>query len=397
MTDAAIAAYRGSPKRVAPLPLDLVPSSRLVRRLHSVPGAGESIGLRVRTRGIGSVLDMRSQQTTALVTGGAGFIGSHLVEHLVALGHRVRVVDNLCTGSERNLAGVRDDVDFVCGDIRNQATCRRAVHGVDVVFHVAALPSVARSLEDPWESHDSNVNATVRLLLACSEARVPRIVYSSSSSTYGDTPTLPKVESLEPLPRSPYAAAKLAGEQYVLAFARAGFVEGVALRYFNVFGPRQDPNSPYAAVIPAFLQAAYENSTATVFGDGTQTRDFTYVENVVQANILAARAPATLASGSVLNIGMGERTSVLALLELVREVTGCDLSHKCGPPRRGDVRDSAAGLDRAQRIIDYRPTVTLRDGLQRTWDWFRHAQRELVDSVSGLSVPDPLSTVRDHL
>jgi UDP-glucose 4-epimerase len=243
------------------------------------------------------------------------------------------------------------------------------------VFHLAALPSVPRSLQDPWGSHDANVNATLRLLIACAEARVRRIVYSSSSSAYGDTPTLPKVESAEPLPRSPYAAAKLAGEQYVLAFARAGTVEGVALRYFNVFGPRQDPNSPYAAVIPAFLSALNEGRPAAVFGDGSQTRDFTYVANVVEANVLAATAPAELASGTVVNVGAGQRTSLLALLELMREVTGRDLAYTCQPRRNGDVRDSMAGLERAQRVIGYHPRVTLRQGLQRTWEWFVDAQR----------------------
>src|SRR2546429_8203261 len=227
-----------------------------------------------------------------LVTGGAGFIGSHLVERLLALGQRVRVVDNLSTGKLENLAAILSDLEFVRGDLRDEEVCRRAVRGVEVVFHVAALPSVPRSLADPWTSHDCNVNATLRLLIACAEARVRRVVYSSSSSAYGDTATLPKIEDSEPLPRSPYAVAKLAGEQYVLAFARAGTVEGVALRYFNVFGPRQDPNSPYAAVIPAFLSAAHEGRPVSVFGDGRQTRDFTYVANVVEANILAAKAPA---------------------------------------------------------------------------------------------------------
>src|SRR5438093_5417795 len=235
---------------------------------------------------------MTATRAVTLVTGGAGFIGSHLVERLLALGHRVRVVDNLSTGSERNLAAVLRDIEFLRGDLRDPATCRDAVAGVETVFHVAALPSVPRSLEDPWTSHDCNVNATLRLLIACAAARVRRVVYSSSSSAYGDTATLPKIEDAEPLPRSPYAVAKLAGEQYVLAFARAGTVEGVALRYFNVFGPRQDPNSPYAAVIPAFLSAAHEGRPVSLFGDGHQTRDFTYVDNVLAANILAAAAPA---------------------------------------------------------------------------------------------------------
>src|SRR5882762_10639278 len=227
-----------------------------------------------------------------LVTGGAGFIGSHVAARLVELGCKVRVVDNLSTGAEANLADLDGRIEFLRGDLRDPEVCQRAVNGATVVFHLAALPSVARSLEDPWSSHDANVNATMRLLEACQAAGVARIVYSSSSSVYGDTPTLPKTETVEPLPRSPYAVSKLAGEQYLLALARAGVLEGVALRYFNVFGPRQSPDSPYAAVVPLFLRAALEATVATVYGDGEQTRDFTYVANVVAANILAAQGPA---------------------------------------------------------------------------------------------------------
>src|SRR5437660_7134344 len=245
---------------------------------------------------------MPSSRAVTLVTGGAGFIGSHLAERLLALGHRVRVVDNLSTGSTAHLASVLSQIEFLRGDLRDEDVCRRAVQGVELVFHLAALPSVPRSLEDPWTSHDCNVNATLRLLIASAAARVRRVVYSSSSSAYGDTPTLPKVESAEPLPRSPYAAAKLAGEQYVLAFARAGLIEGVALRYFNVFGPRQSPHSAYAAVVPAFLLAVLEQAEAKLFGDGTQTRDFTYVANVAEANLLASQAPAPTASGTVANV-----------------------------------------------------------------------------------------------
>src|SRR5438067_348137 len=313
---------------------------------------------------------MPGSRAVTLVTGGAGFIGSHLVERLLALGHRVRVVDNLSTGSAANLAPVLGRIEFLRGDLRDEAVCRRAVQGADLVFHVAALPSVPRSLEDPWTSHDCNVNATMRLLIASTAARVRRIVYSSSSSAYGDTPTLPKVESAEPLPRSPYAAAKLAGEQYVLAFARAGRVEGIALRYFNVFGPRQDPDSPYAAVIPAFLAAAHEGRPAVIFGDGAQTRDFTYVANVVEANVLAATAPRDLASGTVVNIGGGVRISLLELLEQIQDVTGFRVAHACQPSRNGDVRDSLASLERAKQVIGYHPRATLKEGLERTWEWF---------------------------
>jgi UDP-glucose 4-epimerase len=305
------------------------------------------------------------------VTGGAGFIGSHLTEHLVARGHSVRVVDNLSTGSEANLAPVADAIDFIVGDLCDPAVSTKAVKGIEIVFHVAALPSVPRSLKDPWGSHDANVNATVRLLEASRAARVRRVVYSSSSSVYGDTPTLPKVETMEPLPRSPYAASKLSSEQYVLAYARGGLVEGVALRYFNVFGPRQSPFSAYAAVIPLFLQAAALGTSVTVFGDGEQTRDFTYVSNVVEANVRAAFASAEVASGWAVNVGAGTRTSLNAMLNLAREVTGTQIPAQYENARAGDVRDSLASLERTARLIGYAPDVDLREGLARTWRWMQ--------------------------
>lgn len=314
---------------------------------------------------------MATRACSCLVTGGAGFIGSHVAERLVALGHEVRVVDNLSTGREANLVGLDGKIEWLRGDLCEPEVCRRAVAGIEVAFHLAALPSVPRSLKDPWASHAANVNATMRLLEACRAAKVRRVVYSSSSSVYGDTAVLPKSESAEPLPRSPYAAAKLAGEQYVLAFARAGLIEGVALRYFNVFGPRQDPRSAYAAVIPAFLLAALEEREATLFGDGTQTRDFTYVDNVVDATVLAATAPGERVSGSVANVGAGARTSLLELLELVEKITGGPLAYQRRPAREGDVRDSLASLERAERLFGYRPLVPLAEGLRRTWAWFQ--------------------------
>jgi UDP-glucose 4-epimerase len=309
--------------------------------------------------------------SNCLVTGGAGFIGSHLAERLLREGHRVRVVDNLSTGDERNVARLGGEVEFVRGDLRDPETCRRACRGVELLFHLAALPSVPRSMADPWASHDHNVNATVQLLLAARDGGVRRLVYSSSSSVYGDTPVLPKVETLEPLPRSPYAAAKLAGEQYVLAWARASMVEGVALRYFNVFGPRQSPGSAYAAVIPIFLAAAQRGGPAPINGDGGHTRDFTYIDNVVNANLLAAGAPAGVASGWPINVGAAERTSLLQLLEIVREVSGRPVPAEHRPAREGDVRDSLAGLERARELLGYRPEVSLREGMRRTWEWFR--------------------------
>jgi UDP-glucose 4-epimerase len=303
------------------------------------------------------------------VTGGAGFIGSHIVRRLLDDGHHVTVLDNLSTGFRENLAEVMDRITFIEGDIRSAADCDRASDGVDTVFHVAALPSVPRSIKDPVACNDHNVNGTVQVLEAARRAGARRVVYSSSSSVYGDTDVLPKIETMEPLCRSPYAAAKLAGEQYVLAYARAGLIEGVALRYFNVFGPRQSPTSAYAAVIPLFLDAARTGGTATVFGDGEQTRDFTYIENVVNANLLAAFAPAK-ANGAVANAGAGSRMSLNALLSLVEKVTGRPVRRTYGPPREGDVRDSQASLERAGALLGYRPSVTVEEGLRKTWRWF---------------------------
>jgi UDP-glucose 4-epimerase len=314
---------------------------------------------------------LSTHPTRCLVTGGAGFIGSHVVDRLLALGHEVRVVDNLSTGSRANLAHVADRVDFLLGDLCDPAVAPRAVDGIQVIYHLSALPSVPRSLQDPWGSHDANVNATVHLLQAAVKAGVRRMVYSSSSSVYGDTPELPKVESVEPLPRSPYAASKLASEQYVLAYARGGLIEGVALRYFNVFGPRQSPTSAYAAVVPLFMAAALEGRPATIFGDGEQTRDFTFISNVVQANLLAGTRPAEIVSGYPVNVGAGDRTSLQQLASLIREVTDRSLVCQSVAPRAGDVRDSLAGLDRTRRLLGYEVEVGLREGLRRTCDWFR--------------------------
>jgi len=311
----------------------------------------------------------RIERLNCLVTGGAGFIGSHIVARLVALGARVRVVDNFSTGKESNLAAARDDIELLRGDLCDPEVCGNAVEGIDIVFHLAALASVTASFLDPWACHAANVNGTMRLLEACARAKVRRVVYSSSSSVYGDTTIPAKTEAAEPEPRSPYAASKLAGEQYVLAFARAGVCEGVALRYFNVFGPRQTPGSAYAAVIPNFLQSALQGTPAQVYGDGQQTRDFTYVENVVDANILAATAPAESANGVVVNVGAGRRTSLLELISVIGGIIGRQLGYILQPARAGDVRDSLASMERAQRVLGYRSRVSLEDGLRHTWDW----------------------------
>ena len=306
----------------------------------------------------------------SLVTGGAGFIGSHIVRRLLGLGHDVRVIDNLVTGFRHNLDEVADHIDFRVADIRDPRSCESAVEGVDVVFHVAALPSVPRSMADPVGTHETNVNGTLNLLEAGRRAGVRRFVYSSSSSAYGDTPVLPKVESMEPMPRSPYAAAKLSGELYTLAYARAGLIEGIALRYFNIFGPRQDPNGPYAAVIPLMFRAAMTGSTVTIFGDGRQTRDFTYVDNAVDANLLAAQHEGARVTGQVVNIGAGLRTSLLELVDIVQDVVGSTLHVDHAPERAGDVRDSQASLARAETVLGYQPAVDVREGIRRLWDWY---------------------------
>lgn len=310
-----------------------------------------------------------------LVTGGAGFIGCNLTRHLVSLGHTVRVVDNLSTGFRKNIAGIEQDIDFVEGDLRDPAVCERVTKDVDVIFHVAALPSVPRSIRDPIGCHENNVNATLNVLEAARRNGVRRIVYSGSSSAYGDTPQLPKVESMEPLPRSPYAAAKLSGELYTLSYARAGMIEGVALRYFNVFGPRQDPNGPYAAVVPALFRAAVNGTAMGLFGDGLQTRDFTYVDNVLLANVLGATQPAERVNGRTANVGAGLRTTLLDLVKLVGEVTGQEVAVTHGPPRAGDVRDSLASLVRAREVLGYEPAVSLSQGIARLWEWLgRHPE-----------------------
>lgn len=301
-----------------------------------------------------------------LVTGGAGFIGSHLVRRLLRDGHTVRVVDNLSTGRRENLNDVAGDVDLRVADVADFAACVEAVDGIDVVYHVAALPSVPRSIADPLGTHHANVNGTLNVLEASRRAGVRRVVYSSSSSAYGDTPALPKQEGVELLPRSPYAAAKLSGELYTLAYARTGLVEGIALRYFNVFGPRQDPDGPYAAIIPMLFRAALHGTVATIYGDGQQTRDFTYVDNVIDANVLSGTLPAERVSGEVVNVGAGTRTSLLELVTLIAGITRRPLAVEHAAPRAGDVRDSQASLDRAGAVLGYVPRVSVREGLERT-------------------------------
>jgi nucleoside-diphosphate-sugar epimerase len=298
-----------------------------------------------------------------LVTGGAGFIGSHLVARLVAEGYRVRVLDDLSTGKKANLKGLSAEIEFVEGDVRKPAICRKACRGVAVVFHQAALPSVTRSLEDPFTTNEVNVGGTVNMLEAARLEGVRRFVFASSSSVYGDTPVLPKVESMHETPKSPYAASKLAGEKYCMAFTACHGLATVALRYFNVFGPRQDPDSPYAAVIPLFARALAEGRSPVIFGDGRQTRDFTFVEDVVQGNLLAAWS--TDGAGEAFNIGAGNRHSLRALFEILARLTGSKLKPVYRDPRPGDVRDSQAGIAKARRILGFKPEFDLETGIRR--------------------------------
>jgi UDP-N-acetylglucosamine/UDP-N-acetyl-alpha-D-glucosaminouronate 4-epimerase len=303
-----------------------------------------------------------------LVTGGAGFIGSNLVRGLLDIGERVRVLDDLSTGRAENLDGVLDGVDLVHGDIRVPETVRWATEGAEVVYHLAALPSVARSVADPLPTHRVNVDGTLNLLQAALAAGVRRVVYASSSSVYGDTPTLPKHEDMPVSPLSPYAASKLAGEAYCRAFATAYGLETTGLRFFNVFGPRQDPGSEYAAVVPTFITAMLDGRSPQIFGDGTQSRDFTFVGNVVQACQLAAAAPP--AAGQVMNVGCGARTSLLELVGELNDLLGTRIEPSFSEPRTGDVRHSEAAIARAEELIGYRPAVGVREGLAETVEWF---------------------------
>ncbi len=305
----------------------------------------------------------------ALVTGGAGFIGSHLVEGLLARGYEVRVLDNFATGRRENLSRVLTDIDLLEGDLRNLTTVRAAVRGVDVVFHEAALPSVARSVEHPLESNEVNITGTMNLLVAARDAGVRRVVYAASSAAYGNQATLPKVETMQTEPLSPYAVSKIAGEQYMRVFTQLYGLSTISLRYFNVFGPRQDPTTQYAGVIAKFTTFAIQGKPYTVNGDGEISRDFTYVENAVQANLLAAEVP--FDGSPLVNIAFGQRTTLNQLWKMLNELTRQDLPAVYGPERVGDVRHSHADISRAKQILGYDPQVDVREGLRRTLEWYR--------------------------
>ena len=306
-------------------------------------------------------------KATYLVTGGAGFIGSHIAETLLKQGHTVRIFDNLATGRTSNVDVLQKHnglIEIVDGDLRDSEAVRNAVTGVEVVFHQGALASVPRSISDPTASLETNVNGTQHVLLAARDAGVRRVVYASSSSVYGDTPTLPKHEDMPAAPMSPYAVQKLTGELLCGVFTRIYGLETVALRYFNVFGPRQDPASEYAAVIPRFLTAAIQQQRPVVFGDGKQTRDFTYIDNVVQANLLAATS--TKAIGEAMNVGCGTRVSLNDVLQMTGELLRKTLEVDYRDARPGDVRDSLADISKAKQLLEYNPTVSFKEGLERT-------------------------------
>jgi len=304
-----------------------------------------------------------------VVTGGAGFIGSNTVDELVKRGHGVVVLDDLSAGKEENLAEVRNKITFMKGSITDLETVQKAMQQADYVIHLAARTSVPRSVKDPLETNRANVDGTLNVLVAARDNKVKRVVYAASSSAYGETPTLPKSETMQPVPISPYGVSKYVGEVYAYAFGRCYGLETVCLRYFNIFGPRQDPDSPYSGVLSRFATAFLDGEPPVVFGDGEQTRDFTYVENAVQANVLACEAPGI--SGRVFNVGTGSRVSLNQTLGLLRDISGKNLQAKYESAREGDIRDSQADIAQAREGLGYEPTVEFAEGLQRTFEWYR--------------------------
>ena len=308
-----------------------------------------------------------------VVTGGAGFIGSNTVDELVRRGASVVVLDDLSGGKEENLAEFRNKITFIKGSIIDIEVVRKAMHEAEYVLHLAARTSVPRSVKDPIETNRINIDGTLNVLVAARDAKVKRIVFAASSSAYGETPTLPKVENMEPQPISPYGVTKYVGELYAQTFGRCYGLENVCLRYFNIFGPRQDPSSPYSGVLAKFCTAFLEDTQPVIFGDGEQTRDFTYVENAVQANLLACEAPS--ASGKVFNIGVGGRFSLNDTVALLNRISGKNLEVKYDPQRDGDIRDSQADISQAREFLGYDPPVGFEEGLRRTFDWYRSTQQ----------------------
>jgi len=306
-----------------------------------------------------------------LITGIAGFIGSSLARALLSRGEQVRGVDNFSTGKKENLAGILEQIDLREADICDAHAMQAACAGVDFVLHEAAIPSVPRSVLDPLESNRANVDGTINVLVAARNAKVKRVVYAASSSAYGDTPTLPKHEGMIPDPISPYAVAKLAGERYMISFYRCYGLETVCLRYFNVFGPRQDPSSPYSGVLAQFITAMLRGEPPTIFGDGEQSRDFTYIDNVVEANLLACRAPAEWAAGRVFNVATGRQVTLNETFQLLQGMTGFAGSVNYADERRGDIKHSLADNSRAKDALRYEAKVSFEEGLRKTVEWYR--------------------------
>jgi nucleoside-diphosphate-sugar epimerase len=304
-----------------------------------------------------------------LVTGGAGFIGSNLVDELVRRGHEVVVLDDLSAGKEANLAGVRSKIDFRVGSITDLATVQSACHGVDFVVHLAARTSVPRSVKDPLETNRINIDGTLNVLVAARDAKVRRIVYAASSSAYGETPTLPKVETMQPQPISPYGVTKYVGELYAQVFGRVYGLGNACIRYFNVFGPRQDPTSQYSGVLSRFMLAVIQGQPPVVYGDGEQSRDFTYVENVVDETLRACETDG--ASGLVFNGGTGARITINQVLKLLEKITNKKIQPRYDPLRTGDIRDSQADISLARKVLGYEPGVHVEEGLRRTWAWYK--------------------------
>lgn len=310
-----------------------------------------------------------------LVTGGAGFIGSNIVEELAKRGDGVRVLDNFITGSHENLAPFKGKIELIEGDIRDKNTLGKAMKSIDFVLHQAALRSVTRSVEDPFETHDVNATGTLNLLIAAKEAGVKRVIYASTCAAYGDAKTFPQKETDSTAPISPYGASKLAGEQYCGVFAKTLGLETVALRYFNVYGPRQNPESKYSSVVPAFIFDIKKNKTPTVEWDGKQSRDFVFVKDVVQANLLAITAKN--ASGEIFNVGFGRDTAIYDILIEIENILGKDIAPKFGPKREGDVRKVYSDISKAKRLLGFKPNFTLKEGLKLTVEWFSSSLRGL--------------------
>jgi nucleoside-diphosphate-sugar epimerase len=306
-----------------------------------------------------------------LVTGVAGFIGSSIARALLSGGEKVRGVDNLSTGNLENIAEIRDRIDFREADIADLDAMHRACQGVDFVFHQAAIPSVPKSVLDPLGSNRANIDGTVNVLVAARDAKVKRVVYAASSSAYGDTPTLPKHEAMSPDPISPYAVAKLASEHYMVSFYRCYGLETVSLRYFNIFGPRQDPSSPYSGVLAKFITQMLRGEPPTINGDGEQSRDFTYIDNAVSANLLACKAPAEKAAGKVFNVATGRRVTLNETFKLLQPLTSYKGQPSYGPERGGDIKHSLADISRVEAALGYQPTVDFEEGLRRTVEWYR--------------------------